>query len=171
MGSRMFVFIRSLLCFLLHLLIDPKCLGHFWFADVSYNPTKSPEYCTLNTQAHLEGPVDTLKPKGLSEQYEWAFWYSKGKTSLWPDRHSHAIKWSYSTFFRENREILANPVSLDLLVLMVSLWVLHSSICKHTEHEQRPQGSSHWKHLWTFLLNNSVRSRLVVGDKHPLIYH
>lgn len=67
MGSLMFVFIRSLLYFLLHLLIDPKCLDHFWVADVSYNPTKSPEYCT---QAHLEGPVDTLKPKGLSEQYE-----------------------------------------------------------------------------------------------------
>lgn len=92
---------------------------------------------------------------------------------------------SYCTLFREKWDILASLVSLDLLVLMVSLWVLHSSICKHTEHEQHSRSNTNWKQLGhmapAFVLEYSVQassgtstcgfSITLGGDKHPWLCH
>lgn len=50
------------------------------------------------------------------------------------------------TVFRESKETLVFLVSLDLLVLMVSLWVLHSSIYKHTMHNwQQWPSQQQWR--------------------------
>lgn len=69
------------------------------------------------------------------------------------------IKLPHCAFYRENKETLANLVSLDLLVLMVSLWVLHSSIYKHTVHSCQQQcHSSIWENAKPHWVNVSIRS-------------